>query len=80
MIQVTVWNEYLHEREHPEIAAVYPEGIHGCIRSFLEKAGLGVKTATLDMAEHGLTQQVLDDLVGTQSPPGGVRCSGAAGV
>ena len=61
MIQVTVWNEYLHEREHPEIAAVYPEGIHGCIRSFLEKAGLGVKTATLDMAEHGLTQQVLDD-------------------
>ena len=59
-IRVTVWNEYLHEVQFKEIAAVYPQGIHGCIREFLEKEGFEVKTATLMEPEHGLTQDVLD--------------------
>lgn len=37
MIRVTVWNEYKHERELEAIKAVYPQGIHACIREFLEK-------------------------------------------
>lgn len=59
-IRVTVWNEYLHEVQFEEIAAVYPQGIHGCIQAFLEKEGFAVKTATLRQPEHGLTREVLE--------------------
>ncbi|MCF2651317.1 hypothetical protein [Anaeromassilibacillus senegalensis] len=38
-IRVTVWNEYLHEVQFPEVAEVYPKGIHGCIADFLKEAG-----------------------------------------
>ena len=58
-IRVTVWNEYLHEVQFEEIAAIYPQGIHGCIQAFLEKEGFAVKTATLRQPEHGLTREVL---------------------
>ena len=60
-INVTVWNEYLHEVQFPEVAEVYPEGIHGCIAGFLKEAGMNVRTATLKEPEHGLTQEVLDN-------------------
>ena len=33
-INVTVWNEFLHEREE-RIAKVYPDGILGAIRQML---------------------------------------------
>ena len=46
-IRVTVWNEYLHEVQFPEIAEVYPKGIHGCIADFLKEAGLPCRTALL---------------------------------
>ena len=59
MIRVTVWNEYLHEVKVPEIAKLYPDGIHGCIAGFLRKAGMDVKTATLAEKDHGLTDEVL---------------------
>jgi trehalose utilization protein len=59
-IRVTVWNEYVHEREEPAIAAVYPKGIHGAIADFLsEDPSLEVGTATLDQPEHGLPPAVL---------------------
>ena len=59
-IHVTVWNEYLHEVQFPEIAEIYPNGIHGCIAAFLQKEGFDVRTATLRMSEHGLTAETLD--------------------
>lgn len=59
-IRVTVWNEYLHELEDAQIGAVYPEGIHGCIRQFVAEAGYPVRTATLVQEEHGLTKEVLE--------------------
>ncbi|MDR3121270.1 MAG: ThuA domain-containing protein [Clostridiales bacterium] len=59
-ISVTVWNEYLHEVKYPEIAAVYPKGIHGCIADFLAAAGMDVRTATLREESHGLTDAVLE--------------------
>lgn len=37
MIRITVWNEYKHEREYEGVRKVYPQGIHGCIASFLGK-------------------------------------------
>lgn len=58
--KVTVWNEYLHELEYKEVAAIYPKGIHGCIADFLQEAGCDVKTATLRQEEHGLTEEVLN--------------------
>lgn len=62
MIRVTVWNEFKHERVLEEIRKVYPEGIHGCIAGFLEKEEeFTVRTATFDMEEHGLTEEVLDN-------------------
>ena len=62
MIKVTVWNEYKHEREYENIGRVYPKGIHGCIAEFLGKEeDIQVRTATFDMPEHGLTEEVLKD-------------------
>ena len=62
MIRVTVWNEFRHEKEMPEVAAIYPKGIHGAIADFLSaNEDMTVRTATLDEPEHGLTQEVLDD-------------------
>lgn len=61
MIHVTVWNEYVEERQYPHIKEVYPEGIHKCIGSFLEKSeDIEVGYATLDMPEHGLSEEVLN--------------------
>lgn len=61
-ISVTVWNEYRHEVNEPRIRAVYPNGIHGAIAQMLEKSGdYRVRTCTLDMPEHGLTEEVLGD-------------------
>lgn len=62
MIRVTVWNEYLHEINQPEVAAIYPDGIHGCIKAFLEaNSEITVKTATLVMENHGLTEKILNE-------------------
>jgi len=59
-IRVTVWNEGRHEKKSPEIAKVYPQGIHGAIAGALRaQPGFEVRTATLDEPEHGLTQEVL---------------------
>lgn len=61
MIRVTVWNEFLHEKEEP-IKSIYPEGIHGCIAAFLSKdEAFEVRTATFEEPEHGLTEEVLNE-------------------
>lgn len=61
MIRVTVWNEYEHERNEERVGKVYPKGIHGAIAEFLgREEDFEVRTATLDMPEHGLTKDVLD--------------------
>jgi len=59
-IRVTVWNENRHEQKNPKVAAIYPQGIHGAIAAALETQGFEVKTATLDMPEHGLGGNVLE--------------------
>jgi len=61
-IRVTVWNEFLHEKQDPNIAKIYPEGIHGAIARYLRsRQGLEVRTATFDEPEHGLTDDVLSN-------------------
>lgn len=62
VLKVTVWNEYRHEKENPEVAKVYPEGLHQVIAGYLGTLPeLEVRTATLDEPEHGLADEVLDD-------------------
>ena len=62
MIRVTVWNEFRHEQADEKVKEIYPKGIHGCIADFLEKdTELSIRTATLDMPEHGLTEDVLSE-------------------
>ncbi len=56
--RVTVWNEYRHEQKDQAIREVYPKGIHDAIKQALEPQ-FEVHTATLDEAEHGLTEEVL---------------------
>ena len=61
-LKVTVWNEGRHEKTDPAAKAIYPLGIHNCIKSFLEKDGdLAVRTVTLDDPEQGLPDEVLND-------------------
>ncbi|MCE9615016.1 MAG: ThuA domain-containing protein [Lentisphaerae bacterium] len=61
-LRVTVWNENVHERKHEKVRRVYPDGIHTAIAKGLAAApDLSVRTATLEMPEHGLTQDVLDN-------------------
>ncbi len=62
-VHVTVWSENVHERNEPEVRALYPRGLHGAIAEGLD-ALLGervqVRTATLQEPEHGLSQAVLE--------------------
>ena len=58
-IHVTVWNEYIHEQNNPEVAQVYPQGIHQAIADGLADAlpdGLKVTVATLDQPDQGLPE------------------------
>jgi trehalose utilization protein len=59
MIRVTVWGENVHERKNPAVAKIYPDGMHASIARGLSDPELDVRTATLDMPEHGLTEDVL---------------------
>jgi len=60
-INVTIYNEFVHEQENDFVKKLYPKGIHGAIGEHLEKnEGMKVRAATLQMADHGLTKEVLD--------------------
>jgi len=61
-INVTVWNEFRHEKSNESVKKLYPNGMHAVIAAALEKAGdINVRTATLDEPEHGLTDEVINN-------------------
>jgi len=60
-MNITVWNEYRHEKENPLVNELYPNGIHDLLADFLAKDGHKVHTATLDEVKHGLTNDVLNN-------------------
>ena len=61
MINVTIWNEFHHEKTHEEVAALFPKGIHMHLAEVLGTCeGLNIRTATLEEPEHGLTDEVLN--------------------
>ncbi|MGW7885588.1 ThuA domain-containing protein [Staphylococcus xylosus] len=57
-MNITIWNEFRHEQENEDVQAVYPNGIHHVIASFLTDDHTVTK-ATLDEPQHGLTDDVI---------------------
>ncbi|HJO94837.1 MAG TPA: ThuA domain-containing protein [Victivallales bacterium] len=61
-IKVTVWNEFLHEKENEAVKKLYPEGIHKFIADRLIKENdIECRLASLNEPEHGLTEELLHD-------------------
>ncbi len=59
-IRTLIWNEHIHERNDPQVAQLYPSGIHGTLADALRSVpGIEVYTATLEEPEHGLTEERL---------------------
>jgi len=61
-LRATVWNEFVHEKTSPTVAAIYPHGIHVVLADALvEQLGsaVQVRTAILEEPEHGLTPDAL---------------------
>lgn len=60
-VRVTVWNEFLHEKENDVVRDLYPDGIHEAIREGITPLGdFAVRGATLREPEHGLSEATLD--------------------
>ena len=62
-INVTIWNEFIHEAA-PDAAGeyirrIYPEGIHSFLKQKLAADDLTIRTATLNQPEQGLPDSVL---------------------
>ena len=63
-INVTIWNEFVHERNKPEVARIYPQGIHHAIAQGLCDLladRVEVRTATLDQPDQGLPESLLSE-------------------
>jgi len=61
-INVTIWNEFRHEKSNEAVRSVYPDGMHLTIGRGLDALlgdAVNVHTATLDEPEHGLTDAAL---------------------
>lgn len=60
-VHVTIYNEFIHEKDE-RIHKIYPNGIHGAIAEKLSALGdYDIRIATLEMPEHGLSEEVLND-------------------
>ena len=57
--KVLIWNEYVHERENPEIAPIYDAGIHTFLAERLDADRFAIDTATLQDDEQGLSEERL---------------------
>jgi len=61
MLNITVWNENIQDKNDEKVIKIYPKTINGTLANFLQAAGHCVSQATLHMPEHGLTKQTLDN-------------------
>lgn len=59
-IRVTVWGENVHEQKSEVVRSIYPDGMHNCIASALNKNdGISASSVVLQDAEHGMTAERL---------------------
>ena len=67
MIKVTIFNEFKHEQERENVKAIYPDGIHGTLKEFLESDDVTVRTVVeydenLELIPNcGITEELLAD-------------------
>ena len=60
-IRVTVWNEYRHEKSNPEVAKIYPKGLHAVVADAVKDEDIEVRLAALDDPQQGLPDEVLNN-------------------
>lgn len=61
-IRVTVWNEYVNEKDYPHIARIYPKCIHEALADiYRESEEFEVRAVTIDMPGQGLSDQTLEE-------------------
>lgn len=60
MLNVTIWNEFVHENTNDKVKQVYPNGIHMTLAEGLNSPDFTIRTATLDQPEHGLSDEVMN--------------------
>jgi len=60
-IRLTIYNEFIHEQKNDFVRKLYPKGMHEVIADHMRKQSdiTAVNIATLEMPEHGLTEEVL---------------------
>ncbi len=62
MINVVVWNEFIHEKTDEKVKAIYPNGLHATIKEFLDTdEELNVSLAALCDPEQGLPDELLNN-------------------
>ena len=60
-LNVVIWNEFRHERTKEKVKALYPNGLHATIKSFLDvNEDMEVSLAALDDPDQGLPDEVLE--------------------
>ena len=60
-INVVVWNEFRHEKTKEKVKAIYPDGLHAVIKSFLDvNDDMEVTLAALDDPDQGLPDSLLE--------------------
>ena len=61
MTRIGIYNENVHEQTKEEVRAIYPEGIHGTLASFLKDDDVSIRIFTLDTVEE-ITAEALDEI------------------
>ena len=59
-INVTIWNEFRHEKNKPAVRAIYPDGIHRALADHLAAADLVIRCVSLDEPAQGLPDDLLN--------------------
>jgi trehalose utilization protein len=61
-IRVSIWNEFVHERENRHVGSIYPKGIHAVLAAALERyPDLQIRTTTLRDPDQGLSADILEN-------------------
>ena len=59
-INITIWNEFRHEKTNETVKKLYPQGMHKAIADGISADDLNIRLASLDEPEHGLTEEMVN--------------------